>query len=286
MVQYSLFYFCIMSAYLSTYMLAFQMQDYNKYFLGTAGIFIELSSIVSLIIIVLFITSNLSAFYYKRSSLLLNQQLELQADYYEKIDQLTNDVRIFRHDYKNHMACVKTLLIQNKTSEAIEYLNSIADNLTMQVNPFQSGNTIADALLNDKMQKANRIGCKINFQRRISSNITAFNLCTILANALDNALEACQLLSEEHTKDITINCILEKNTQIISISNPLLKINPSLKTTKRDNTDHGYGLYNIKKTVDALGGSLRISQNPPLFVLDIMFPVPNPQQFQTDHIGA
>ncbi|WP_157865466.1 Spo0B domain-containing protein [Ruminococcus albus] len=119
--------------------------------------------IISMFIIILLISNSMSKFYYKRSAELLDKQLDMQAKYYEKIDEMTTDIRKFRHDYKNHMHCLKSLLGSKKIDDALEYLDSISANPTMNKTSFKSGNTIADAILNDKAAIAAHENFRLNF---------------------------------------------------------------------------------------------------------------------------
>ena len=227
--------------------------------------------ILSFVIITILIVNNMSKFYYKRSAELLDKQLDMQARYYEKIDEMTTDIRKFRHDYKNHMHCLKLLLDSEKTADAREYLDSISSNPTMYASSFKSGNTIADAILNDKAAIAAHENFRLNFTGVISEKVSAFDICTILSNALDNSIEACRRLKTAEEKLIEVNCVLKNDMQMISISNP--SDTADLKTSKANKNEHGFGLYNIKKTVDALDGTVNITQTSPVFVLDVVFRV-------------
>ena len=233
--------------------------------------------ILSFIIITILIMNSMSKFYYKRSAELLDKQLDLQAMYYEKIDEMTTDIRKFRHDYKNHMHCLKSLLGSRKIDDALEYLDSISSNPTMNKTSFKSGNTIADAILNDKAAIAAQENFRLNFSGVISENVSAFDICTILSNALDNSIEACRRLKNAEERYIDVNCVLKNDMQMICISNPSDTDDPELKTSKTNKNEHGFGLYNIRKTVDALDGTVNISQTSPIFVLDVMFKIKMPE---------
>ena len=233
--------------------------------------------ILSFIIVTMLIMNSMSKFYYKRSAELLDKQLDMQAKYYEKIDEMTTDIRKFRHDYKNHMHCLKSLLGSKKIDDALEYLDSISANPTMNKTSFKSGNTIADAILNDKAAIAAHENFRLNFSGVISEKVSAFDICTILSNALDNSIEACRRLKSAEDRYIDVNCVLKNDMQMICISNPSDTDDPDLKTSKDNKNEHGFGLYNIKKTVDSLDGTVNIAQTTPVFVLDVMFRIKMPE---------
>ncbi len=236
-------------------------------------IFVIPICMLSLVIISMLIMNSMSKFYYKRAAELLDKQLDMQAKYYEKIDDMTTDIRKFRHDYKNHMHCLKSLLDKQKIDDALKFLDSLFTNPTMNKTSFKSGNTIADAILNDKAAIAAKENFRLNFSGVISENVSAFDICTILSNALDNSLEACRRLKNAEERYIDVNCVLKNDMQMICITNPSDTDDPDLKTSKENKNEHGFGLYNIRKTVDALDGTVNISQTSPVFVLDVMFRV-------------
>ena len=233
--------------------------------------------ILSIIIIALLIMNRMSKFYYKRSAELLDKQIDLQTQYYEKIDEMSTDIRKFRHDYKNHMHCLKLLLDSDKIDDAKKYLDSISGSPAMNQTSFKSGNTIADAILNDKAAIAAHENFRLTFSGVISEKVSAFDICTILSNALDNSLEACRRLKQGEERYIDVTCMLKNDMQMISISNPSDTDDPELKTSKEDKEEHGLGLYNIKRTVDKLDGTVNIPQTSPVFVLDVMFRIKMPE---------
>lgn len=279
-------YIGIISVFNSFIMVASQKRIFGTSLFTVLKACIIFTSILSVFIMMFIITSNLSAYYYKKSASLLDKQLAMQARYYEKMDYLSNDIRRFRHDYKNHMFCLNSLLNENKTEDAIKYLESITNNQTMQTSTFRSGNTIADTILNDKNEIAAKNECRLNFTGVISPCISAFDICTILANALDNSIEACQKIPDGNKRFIDVNCFLKRDIQIICISNPNSNDNPNLQTSKENKTDHGFGLFNIKKTVEKLGGTVNVTQQYPIFVLDIMFTVPSAKESEQPDDGS
>lgn len=92
-------------------------------------------------------------------------------------------------------------------------------------------------------------------------------------NALDNAIEACEKLSLTDSAVITVKCAVVQNVQVIKLSNPNPDNKNSTETSKLDKDNHGFGLYNIRRTVEKLGGEMRIPKQFPEFVLELEFPI-------------
>lgn len=234
------------------------------------------ATVLSSLIVMIFMLMNcVSKFYFESTSQLLNKQVKLQLEHYEKIEQINQEVREFRHDYRNHMICLHTLLTNNNTKEAMEYLCSITDHTIRSLRSFRSGNSVADAILNDKCGNARAHNCDIQFSGAISDRISAFDICTILSNALDNSIEACQRLPEDGTtRIISVDCSIDGCVQLIQVKNPSVA-SETEKTSKADKDNHGFGLYNIRRTVKALDGRVNIPSTSPEFILQIELMIPD-----------
>lgn len=228
---------------------------------------------IFMVLIIYLLFNCISKQYFENISLLMEKQVEQQVEHYKKINKLTDDLREFRHDYKNHMVCLQSLLNNKQYDEALSYVKSITNQEILDSNKFFSGNQIADAILTDKNELAQKNNCKIIFDGSVSDEISVSNLCTILSNALDNSIEACSKIDSDETQIIDVKCVASELIQIIRISNPNLDNNAVTETSKADRKNHGFGLSNIRRTVERMDGQMIISSQYPTFVLEIEFKV-------------
>lgn len=232
-----------------------------------------LTIIAFLTIIISFVFSSISQQYYESISRIMEKQMMGQVEYYKKINKLTDDLREFRHDYKNHMVCLQATLEKKQLDEALDYVKRITKQEIIDANKFSSGNQIADSILSEKSESAANTGTQIKFSGFISDEIAAVDLCAMLSNALDNAIEACEKLSSADSAVITMKCAVVQNVQVIKLSNPNPDNKNSTETSKLDKENHGFGLYNIRRTVEKLGGEMRIPKQFPEFILELEFPI-------------
>lgn len=228
---------------------------------------------IFMVLIIYLLFNCISKQYFENISLLMEKQVEQQVEHYKKINKLTDDLREFRHDYKNHMICLQSLLNNKQYDEALSYVKSITNQEILDSNKFFSGNQIADAILTDKNELAQKNNCKIIFDGSVSDEISVSNLCTILSNALDNSIEACSKIDSDETQIIDVKCVASELIQIIRISNPNLDNNAVTETSKADRKNHGFGLSNIRRTVERMDGQMIISSQYTTFVLEIEFKV-------------
>lgn len=239
--------------------------------------FTVISIFLLIFIIISLIFNCISKAYLENVSSMLEKQVTTQVDHYKKTDKLNTELRNFRHDYKNHLLCVQGLLDGEEYDEARDYIRSITLRQTASGNEFFSGNAIVNAILSDKSEAAESIGTKIQFSGIVYEDINAVDVCTIFANALDNAVEACGKIPDGESKIISVKCSYVKHIQFICIANPTAEnvkiVNNAVETSKKDKNIHGIGLYNIRQTVAKYNGEFDISCKDGQFVMDIGFKV-------------
>lgn len=235
--------------------------------------------VIFMIMIISLLTNCISKGYFESISKILENQVDSQVEYYNKLDSLNEGIREFRHDYKNHMLCIQSLIENKEYEDARQYISQITNQSIIDGENFYTGNKIADSILTDKNEKAKAKNTEIIFGGEIVSNISAFEICTILSNAIDNAIEACAKIKTDTKKIISVNCIYSRGIQMIKITNPVdseLQIdNGHILTSKSDKSSHGFGLYNIQKVVMKHKGDFDIYVQDGLFVLSVGFKINN-----------
>lgn len=212
---------------------------------------------------------------HRHISELLTVQLENQVEYYQKINDIYTEFRAFRHDFRNHLLCLRGLLAENEVQRACEYMDEIESMSYAKKKIYDTGNIIVDALLNDKNEKAARHHTQITFTGHVpTSGITSAELCTIFANALDNAIEACAKDVSGQEKHITVHSDFQQGYFCLKITNPVFEkvdiLNGNqVRTSKADKEMHGFGVANIVKTAKEHGGDVELSVNGENFTLDV-----------------
>ncbi|MGN1443565.1 MAG: sensor histidine kinase [Acutalibacteraceae bacterium] len=248
----------------------FELTCYYKEF-GISAAWYNVLYVISsaaVIICVLYLVFKIFYMAYQQNNIL--QQMAIQKDFGEKAVVGDKELRRFRHDYKNHMIVVNAFLESGNVKEAREYLESINDSINGIINKIKTGNFVSDAILNNKSVSAAKNGIKLLFSGVIpSSGIKNEDLCTILANLVDNAVEACEKLpSKDRTIEIESNVV--NGYLILSITNPTAgDDNRELRTTKKDKKNHGIGLKNIERTVKKYEGVISIEREHNTFTADI-----------------
>lgn len=233
--------------------------------------------IILIINILLYISfSNVISDYEDKILYLMDKQyLKLKLQSYEENKKVSMILNKFRHDLKNHMLCMKIMLRNNQFKELENYFLQLSNEISKVIIQFNTGNTIIDTVLSSKIALADfyKIPVEIEMPNIIEVEIKAFELCAILSNLLDNAIEASTQIKESKIK-IKISSLF--NCMIIIISNRIneniLISNPKLITTKKDKLNHGVGLSIVNDIVKKYDGTISFYMDNGYFNVNIRLP--------------
>ena len=187
---------------------------------------------------------------------LLHKQMELQTQSILSLEKSYRAQRRSAHEFRHHLQTLRDLLDKGQTEAAREYICSLENTHSTRVLCVNTHHPIVDAVLNQKHQAA--VERSIDVQMRVSDlsglGLDPEALVVVLANLLDNAIEACERLQGERC----IRCsVLLEDVLFISVSNTALPVkigNNTIPSTKMPRQDHGYGLPAICSVLDGLKG--------------------------------
>ena len=198
------------------------------------------------------------------------KQLELQKEHYERLKEISLETRKFQHDTKNHLLVMAELLQEKKYQEASEYIEEYTNQITDVKPAIQCGNYIADAILNEACSRCKSFDIELKVSGIIHASVQLNNtdMVTILGNAVDNAIEACQKINSED-RWIEVKFGLHQEYLNIIIKNST-NGRVTKSTQKKDRTYHGFGLNNIKDCVERNQGNVNIYVRKKEFEINII----------------
>ena len=226
----------------------------------------------------LFLVIEGTLYFYKKGYEFQTEQFrrDLMEHQYEEIKGVYMDMRGWRHDYHNHMQVMKAQLALGNLEEIQEYLNALEKELDHVDTLVKSGNLMTDAILNSKLTLARRQKIRINCNAKIPERISVedVDLCVILGNLMDNALEACKQIAEEN-RFLRIYMKVNKSQLYLSIQNSA-KEDPDFDeqnyiTKKRGN--HGLGMKRVQTAVEKYQGYLNLANEPGIFAAEVTIPL-------------
>ena len=181
-------------------------------------------------------------------------KVETEKTYYDILDKQNQDLRIYAHDAKNHLAAIRSL---NTNPEIDEYLNKITESLATYSKVSRSGNHSLDVIINRYVTECSIKDVKFTFDTRLKNleYVEGYDLVTILGNLLDNALESAE---KSEKREIALSTDYRNTYDVLIVTNSCdtapKTSNNKLITTKNDKKLHGIGLKSVMKTLAKYNG--------------------------------
>ena len=197
--------------------------------------------------------------------------------HYAEVENMYRQMRGWRHDYRSHIQLMKVLAAQGDLDGIRGYLDELETDLAAVDTVVKTGNPMADAILNSKISLARSKGIPVRADASVpvKLNISELDLCVILGNLFDNAIEASLALPEE---DRLIRVYIDrKGPQLyISFTNftavgKRKKTGGLFRSTKGEG--HGFGLVRMDAIVERLGGYLSRNSEDGAFTTEILLPL-------------
>lgn len=203
-------------------------------------------------------------------------QQELIETHYQEVENMYKQMRGWRHDYRNHIQAMK-VLAQDGNLEGIKtYLDKLDTDLNTVDTVVKTGNAMADAILNSKISlaKSKHIQVIVDAHIPVKLKMSEIDLCCIIGNLFDNAIEANMALPEEE-RMIRVYMDMKKTQLYISFTNftatkKLKKRGKRFATTKGEG--HGFGLVRIDQIIERLDGYISRNSEDGAFTTEILIP--------------
>jgi len=204
-------------------------------------------------------------------------QKDLMVKHYEEVQNIYREMRGWRHDYHNHIQTMKAYRKLNENTKLDEYLDHLDEDLTNVDTIIKSGNVMVDAILNSKLSLARSREININAKAAVPSELSTseIDLCIILGNLLDNAMEACLKLINEEDRHMRVYIDIKRDQLYISVTNTsggsAHKRNG--RYTSGKDGSHGFGLLRVDRLVDKYGGYIKRRDEEGAFSTEILLPI-------------
>ncbi len=211
----------------------------------------------------------------ERQNKTYEQEIRLYMRQAAERENAYQQTRVLRHDLNARLVAVNALLEEGKPEAAADEIGKmIRENSLGRQEAAHSGNLALDALVNYKYSAALADGiameCRIETPAELPVDGT--DLCVILGNLLDNALEAVRLLPEEERKvELTIR--LSKGVLFISVENPYtgkITVDRQGRIQSSKTGEHGIGLVSVERVAEKYGGEVSIRYDDGMFRVSVM----------------
>lgn len=210
---------------------------------------------------------------------LARSQIAIQQEYYETLSRQINEIRGIRHDLRHFTGVIRRLAGEGHMEELNRFLNEYAEETETDPLPVFCENIVANSVLGYYYLKAVKadikFSCACGIPKRLQ--ISDSDLCVVLGNALENAVEACGALEQPNARFLSAGSRILNGQLLIKIKNSyngFLKLNDGGYSSTKAGEFHGIGLRNIQKVVESYGGFVKTEHDGKVFTLMAAFPNP------------
>lgn len=196
---------------------------------------------------------------------------QLLEDEYRKTERV-------RHDFKNHIIALEGLSEKKEWESMRIYFRQLKKDADMEENGEISGNSAIDALLCQKRKLAEEKSISWECDIQISSEcpVNTYDLCVLLGNALDNAIEACERIPDAKKRFLMMYSKIVKKCFLLEIKNStdMQDIQEMEYSRKRNGKAPGLGFTSIREVVYHYQGTMNVEVKNNMFSLSILIPIP------------
>jgi sensor histidine kinase regulating citrate/malate metabolism len=210
-------------------------------------------------------------------------QNELLSKHYDEVENIYKQMRGWKHDYHNHLQAIKAYISTGQIDELLGFCDKLEQDLQSVDTVVKTGNVMLDAILNSKLSLANQreIEVKVTAAMPEKLKITDVDLCVLIGNLLDNAMEACSKTQESGEWEferpfIRVYIGMKGYHLYICVTNSVygeVKKSGSRFISTKNSPTHGFGLIRIDKVCEKYGGYCKRNSEPGVFSTEILLPV-------------
>lgn len=203
---------------------------------------------------------------------IFKQQIKAQSKHLDEILITQRQIKKIRHDLINHNISLQAFFENKDYLSGLEYLKNMNNIVEIPEDTLETGNIALDAIINTKRSIAisKNISFVTNIQIPENVFVDPIDICIIFGNALDNAIEACEKI-QNNNKKIAVSIVYEDDSIICKIANTAIKSNNHfLHTTKKDSSNHGFGIGNIESALSKYKHICRFKQTEDEFILSFV----------------
>ncbi|MCC8101348.1 MAG: ATP-binding protein [Clostridiales bacterium] len=210
----------------------------------------------------------------------LDTMQQILQSQYQQYEQSRESIELINYKYHDLKHQIEFLRSEKDPEKRNAYLNRMEEEIRQYEAQNKTGNKVLDTILTSKTMSCQQCGISLNCvaDGSLLDFIDVIDLCSILGNALDNAIEYEKTITGEEKRLIHVAIFAQKEFLIMRFENYFegeLELNEGLPaSSKKEKEFHGYGLKSIRYTVKKYSGAVNVSVQDNWFELKILIPIP------------
>lgn len=238
--------------------------------------FISIFSFLFLNVFIMYILDNMiEKFQLMHENMQLQDQMDYQDANYEKTVHSFKQIKRIIHDTHQQFLYIEQCIEKNELAEAKQHIQTTLNKVEDAYQRVNTGNLVVDALVTNALNIGQANGIQIDTQLQLYSQhiqIERYDLCVVLGNMLDNAIEASKKIKIAEDRYILIKIQSSSSHLSIHILNHMEQGAGQLQSQKLNPDYHGIGLTNIDRICDKYGGNMTIESKHQVFNNMVVIP--------------
>lgn len=202
---------------------------------------------------------------------------EVMEQHLAEVQTMYSQVRGWRHDYRNHIQTMQAYVEMQAYDALAVYLRDLTDTVTLTDQVIKTGNIAMDAILNSKVSLARAQGIHVDISAVVPTGIVIsdVDLCQMIGNLMDNAVEACLKIEKKEDRFLRVYIDVIKEQLYIYILNATQESPRRLggHYLSSKGGRHGFGLQRVDQVIAKYGGYLERQDEPGVFATEILLPL-------------
>ncbi len=241
------------------------------------SVLLEVALLAMSVAFYLMFLSICNSYHEKIQHSLIEQQYALQTAHFAEVQTANQALRELRHELKNYMFYMNYLIDQGDFDRLRRFFSEFYQKEHRNLYEISGSDSFLDAVLQQKITAARALGAEVTEHVLLPDDDTLNNLdlCIVLSNLIDNAVEACHSLAHPAI-DIRLKRVKDYVSVVVenTASMDVLKQNPLMRTSKGDKETHGIGLRVIRQIVERYDGSIEFDSDEGHFKTMLMMKIP------------
>ncbi|MCY7484227.1 ATP-binding protein, partial [Paenibacillus alvei] len=254
------------------------MSIYHLYILNYKTVYYFISAIGFLflnVMIIYIFDSIIDKYKFMQEHTQLQHQMDYQDANYEKVVHSFKSIKRIIHDTNQQFLYIEECIKRNELAAAMEHIKTTLNKVEGAYQRVNTGNLVIDALITNTLNIGHANGIRIDIKLNLWSqeiHIDRYDLCVVIGNMLDNAIEASKKLTIAEDRYILIKIHSTESTLLIHILNYMENEVAHLHSQKPSPEFHGIGLTNIARICDKYGGHMTIETKHKVFNNMVLLP--------------
>ena len=210
--------------------------------------------------------------------------ISAELDYIKQYKKSQEETRAFRHDIINNMSLISVMMKDKKYGDAEEYIDTLLGNVRAMSPKYITGDEMLDCIVGMKSSRMDESGIDFIIDGVLDGGLgmKPVDVCTLFANAIDNAIEACERMPEDKERYIRLQMKKTEKFFTVKIINSFYEedgnisiakiLDGSRQTSKKDKNLHGYGTINMKSVINRYDGMMKTEVRDGEFILSVIIP--------------